>query len=60
MSQLVGWRDEDRTVRDLLLALSPTALRRAGEALDAAEAANEREPGERTGLALARAHTHVG
>src|SRR6195952_3461555 len=42
MSQLVGWRDEDRTVRDLLLALSPAPVRRAGEALDEAEAANER------------------
>ena len=30
MSQLVGWRDEDRTVRDLLLALSPAPLQRAG------------------------------
>ena len=60
MTQLVGWRDEDRTVRALLLALSPPALRRAGEALDTAEAANEREPGERTGLALARAHAMWG
>jgi ATPase subunit of ABC transporter with duplicated ATPase domains len=60
MSQLVGWRDEARTVRDLLLALSPPVLRRAGADLDAAEAANEADPGERTGLALARAHTAWG
>src|SRR5690349_8956788 len=60
MSQLVGWRDEARTVRDLLLALSPPALQRAGAELDAAEAANEADPGERTGLALARAHTAWG
>src|SRR5664279_5380732 len=37
MSQLVGWRDEERSVRDLLLALSPARLRDAGAALDAAE-----------------------
>src|SRR3954462_14351409 len=60
MSQLVGWRDEDRTVRDLLVALSPAPVRRAGEALDEAEAANERDPGERAGLALARAHATWG
>src|ERR1700712_4370537 len=37
MSQLVGWRDEARTVRDLLVSLSPPALRDAAAALDAAE-----------------------
>ncbi len=60
MSQLVGWRDEERSVRDLLLTLSPVRLRDAAAALDAAEAANDRDPGERTGLALARAHTAWG
>jgi ATPase subunit of ABC transporter with duplicated ATPase domains len=60
MSQLVGWRDEARTVRDLLLALSPSGLRRAGADLDSAEAANAADPGERNGLALARAHTAWG
>ena len=60
MSQLVGWRDDDRTVRDLLLAISPAPLQRAGSELDRAEAECERAPGERTGLALARAHTAWG
>lgn len=60
MSQLVGWRDEQRTVRDLLLMLSPVPLRRCGEVLAEAEAACERDPDERTGLALARAHTAWG
>ena len=60
MSQLVGWRDEERTVRDLLLALSPPVHRQAGADLAAAEAANADAPGERTGLALARAHTAWG
>jgi ATPase subunit of ABC transporter with duplicated ATPase domains len=60
MRQLVGWRDEERTVRDLLLSLSEPQVRRAGRALDDAEAANSRAPGERTGLALARAHAEWG
>jgi ATPase subunit of ABC transporter with duplicated ATPase domains len=60
MSQLVGWRDERSTVRDMLLSLSPAPLRRAGEVLDAAEAACEQAPDERNGLALARAHAAWG
>src|SRR5664279_3919500 len=60
LSQLVGWRDEERSVRDLVLSLSPARLQDAAATLDAAEAANDREPGERTGLALARAHTAWG
>ncbi len=59
MRQLVGWREEGRTVRDLLIDLSPapaTGGRRAGRA----EAAATTEPGERTGMALARAHTAWG
>ncbi len=60
MHQLVGWRDEQRTVRDLLLVLSPPALRAAAAALDSAEAACERAPGERAGFALARAHSAWG
>ena len=39
MRQLVGGRDEERTVLDLLLALSPTPLQRAAATLAAAEAA---------------------
>jgi ATPase subunit of ABC transporter with duplicated ATPase domains len=60
MGQLVGMRDDTTTVRDLLLALSPAPLRRAASELADAEAACEREPGDRTGLALARAHTAWG
>ena len=60
MHQLVGWRDEQQTVRDLLLLLSPPALRAAATELAAAEMACEREPGERSGFALARAHTAWG
>jgi ATPase subunit of ABC transporter with duplicated ATPase domains len=60
MSQLVGWRDESRTVRDLLLSLSRPALRDAATELAAAETAAERKPGERAGLELARAHTAWG
>jgi ATPase subunit of ABC transporter with duplicated ATPase domains len=60
MRQLVGTRDEATIVRDLLLALSPAPLQHAAADLSEAEAACEREPGERTGLALARAHTAWG
>ncbi|MGH8978524.1 MAG: ABC-F family ATP-binding cassette domain-containing protein [Acidimicrobiia bacterium] len=60
MRQLVGWRDEERTVRDLLLSLSEPAVRRAGAALDEAEVANRRAPSDRSGLALARAHAEWG
>jgi ATPase subunit of ABC transporter with duplicated ATPase domains len=60
MRQLVGWREEGRTVRDMLLDLSPTPLQRAATALTAAETAAAAEPGERTGMALARAHTAWG
>jgi ATPase subunit of ABC transporter with duplicated ATPase domains len=61
MRQLVGpGRDEDRTVRDLLLALSPAPQQRAAAALAEAEAACERDPSERNGLALARAHAEWG
>ena len=60
MRQLVGWREEGRTVRDMLLDLSPDPLRRAASALDVAEAAVAADPGERTGMALARAHAGWG
>jgi len=35
MRQLVGWREEGRTVRDMLLDLSPEPLQRAAAALAA-------------------------
>jgi ATPase subunit of ABC transporter with duplicated ATPase domains len=60
MRQLVGWREEGRTVRDMLLDLSPDTLRRAAGQLAAAESAAEADPGDRTGMALARAHTAWG
>jgi ATPase subunit of ABC transporter with duplicated ATPase domains len=60
MRQLVGWREEGRTVRELLLDLSPPALQRAAARLAEAEVAAERDPGERTGMALAKAHTAWG
>jgi ATPase subunit of ABC transporter with duplicated ATPase domains len=60
MRQLVGWRESGRTVRDLLLDLSPDPLQRAAAQLASAEAAAAAEPGERSGMALARAHTAWG
>ena len=60
MRQLVGWREEGRTVRDLLLDLSPEPLAQAATALRRAEAAADADPGERTGMALAGAHSAWG
>lgn len=60
MQQLVGWRDEQQTVRDLLLRLSPGALQDAAATLETAEITCEQEPGDRAGFALARAHTAWG
>ncbi|MGK2950581.1 MAG: ABC-F family ATP-binding cassette domain-containing protein [Acidimicrobiales bacterium] len=60
MRQLVGWREEGRTVRDLLIDLSPSGLQRAAATLAAAERAAEDDPGDRTGMALARAHAAWG
>jgi ATPase subunit of ABC transporter with duplicated ATPase domains len=60
MRQIVGGRDEQRAVRDLVLDLSPGPLAAAATALDEAESACAREPGERTGFALARAHAAWG
>jgi ATPase subunit of ABC transporter with duplicated ATPase domains len=60
MRQLVGWRESGRTVRDLLLDLSAGPLQRAAVELAQAEAAAEADPGDDTGMALARAHTAWG
>ncbi len=60
MRQLVGWREEGRTVRDMLLDLSPGPVQAAASQLAAAEVAAEEAPGERTGMALARAHAVWG
>jgi ATPase subunit of ABC transporter with duplicated ATPase domains len=60
MRQLVGWQDERRTVRDLLLDCAPASLQRTAVALADAEAACTREPNEQRGIALARAHAAWG
>jgi ATPase subunit of ABC transporter with duplicated ATPase domains len=60
MRQLVGWREEGRTVRDMLLDLSPDGLQRAAEQLARAEAVVDAEPTDQAGMALARAHTAWG
>ncbi len=60
MRQLVGWREEGRTVRDMLLDLSPAPLQRAASSLAHAEAAAEADPSDHTGMALGRAHTVWG
>ena len=39
MRQLVGWREEGRTVRDMLLDLSPPPLQQAATRLSEVEAA---------------------
>ena len=44
MRQLVGWREEGRTVRDMLLDLSPTPLQRAAADLSAAERGRRGRP----------------
>ena len=61
MRQLVGWRDEERTVRDLLLSTS--RRRRSGGPAARWTTPRPRttaRPGDRTGLALARAHAAWG
>jgi ATPase subunit of ABC transporter with duplicated ATPase domains len=55
MPQDVGLGDGDRTVRELLLSLAPSAVRQAGEAmieLDAALEAGSDEAGMRLGTAI--------
>lgn len=56
MPQSIGTgEDASTTVRELLVRFAPTHIRTTGEALAAAEAANEAEPSEATGAALATA-----
>jgi ATPase subunit of ABC transporter with duplicated ATPase domains len=56
MAQDVGVAQEDRTVRQLLLSLSPVAVRRAGESVlahEAALAAGDDQAGMKLGAAIA-------
>ncbi|MGH3880231.1 MAG: ABC-F family ATP-binding cassette domain-containing protein [Actinophytocola sp.] len=55
MPQFIGSVRDDRTVRDLLLAVAPPALRAAAEALDAAELAMMETDDEPTQLRYANA-----
>jgi ATPase subunit of ABC transporter with duplicated ATPase domains len=55
LRQFVGSRSEGTTVRDLLVSLSPPALRSASDRLAAAEAALDREGTAEAGLAVADA-----
>ena len=58
MRQLVGWREEGRTVREMLLDLSPPALQAAAARLAEAEAAAE--PTRASGPAWRSAKAHTG
>lgn len=55
MRQFIGSVGGDATVRDLLLTTSPPAIRKAAEALDAAEERAVMDDGERAQMAYARA-----
>jgi ATPase subunit of ABC transporter with duplicated ATPase domains len=58
LPQLVG--GDDRTVRELMVSLSPGPVRAAAIELAAAEAAASTDPGDATGMRLARAHAAWG
>jgi ATPase subunit of ABC transporter with duplicated ATPase domains len=55
MPQAIGVDGSDQTVRELLIAYSTPRITAAGQELARAELANERQPSERTGIALAEA-----
>ncbi len=55
MRQFMGSADGVRTVRDLLISVSPASLRRAARALDATEARLDEDGGESAGAAYAQA-----
>jgi ATPase subunit of ABC transporter with duplicated ATPase domains len=55
MRQFIGSIRDDTTVRDLLLQLSPPAVRAAGEGLDAAELAMMERDDEKTQMRYAQA-----
>ena len=54
LPQLVG--GDDRTVRELMVSLSPSSVRAAAVELAAADVAATVEPADSTGMRLARAH----
>ena len=61
MPQSIGTgEDAATTVRELLVRFAPSQIRRAGQALAAAEAANHSAPTDETGTALAVAHIEWG
>lgn len=61
MPQAIGTGEDARTtIRELLVRFAPTPVRRAGEALARAEAANHAAPTDETGTALAVAHIGWG
>ena len=55
MRQFIGSVRDDTTVRDLLVSLAPPAVRRAGEAVDAAELVMMERDDEKAQLAYAQA-----
>jgi ATPase subunit of ABC transporter with duplicated ATPase domains len=60
MPQIVGSVRDDRTVRDLLVDVAPPALRVAGQAVRAAEAAMLERDDEKTQMAYAQALSDWG
>jgi ATPase subunit of ABC transporter with duplicated ATPase domains len=60
MRQFIGSVRDATTVRDLLVSLSPPAVRAAAVALARAEAANEEAPSTASGLKVAEAYTTWG
>ena len=57
MRQFIGSVRDSTTVRDLLVSLSPPVVRRAAEALAAAEVSNASEPSSASGIRYAEALT---
>jgi ATPase subunit of ABC transporter with duplicated ATPase domains len=60
MRQLMGATRHDTSVRELLLALAPGAVRDAAAQIDAAERAVHADPSDGNGIRLATAHTRWG
>src|SRR5262249_25966278 len=60
MRQLMGTGGEGEDGRDLVVSFAPAAVQLAARELAAAERAARDEPGERTGMRVARAHAAWG